>query len=127
MNNRRLTRERREGDLDGAFVRPYPGHRPVFLCEECRLATSKPFRYAGRFFYSPYLCMPMMKGGKGRVMGKTFFEAGVLRRGGKLAGRMLTAAVVAGLMWGLSHINHVRQLFSCTKKASTLAKGRRQV
>ena len=28
---------------------------------------------------------------------------------------------------GLSHINHVRQLFSCTKKASTLAKGRRQV
>ena len=42
----------------------------------------------------------MMKGGKGRVMGKTFFEAGVLRRGGKLAGRMLTAAVVAGLMCG---------------------------
>ena len=28
---------------------------------------------------------------------------------------------------GLSHINHVRQLFSCTQKASTLAKGRRLV
>ena len=30
MNNCRLTRERREGDLEGAFVCPYPGHRPVF-------------------------------------------------------------------------------------------------
>ena len=40
---------------------------------------------------------------------------------------LVSSGCLFGGEMGLSHINHVRQLFSCKKSASALAKGRRQV